>query len=181
MNYVSQSEPRVLAETKYLQLIQHEHWTYARRPNSIEAVGVLAVTDDQHIIFVEQYRIPVSGCVIELPAGLVGDDPTHDAETLEDAARRELLEETGYEAGRLELIVDGVSSAGLSDESVHLMRACDLTRRHAGGGVENESITVHKVPLCEAAGWLSKQRQSGKQIDFKVYAGLYFLTLEAQA
>ncbi|MDG2382705.1 MAG: NUDIX hydrolase [Pirellulaceae bacterium] len=181
MKPTNESKPEILAETNYLQLVQHGHWTYARRPNSIGAVGVVAVTDDRHLVLIEQYRIPVAGPVIELPAGLVGDDPAHRKESWEEAAGRELLEETGYEAGRLQLLVDGVSSAGLTDEGVHLMRASQLQRRHAGGGVENESITVHTIPLTEVPSWLQTERERGVQVDFKVYAGLYFLNLEHQS
>ena len=181
MKPTSESKPQILAETHYLQLVQDGHWTYARRPNSIGAVGIVAVTDDQHLVLVEQHRIPVGGPVIELPAGLVGDDPVRREESWEEAAGRELLEETGYEAGRLERLVDGVSSAGLTDEWVHLIRAFQLKRQHAGGGVENESIIVHTVPLTEVSNWLQVQRTGGKQVDVKVYAGLYFLLLDTQS
>ena len=61
MKPTSESKPQILAETHYLQLVQDGHWTYARRPNSIGAVGIVAVTDDQHLVLVEQHRIPVGG------------------------------------------------------------------------------------------------------------------------
>ncbi len=76
----------VLAETKYLRLIQEGHWTYAQRPNVTGAIAVAAVTSDDQLLLVDQYRIPVQQRVIELPAGLVGDEPGQETETWEQAA-----------------------------------------------------------------------------------------------
>ena len=71
---------------------------------------MVAVTAENELLLVEQYRPPPNARVIELPAGLAGDDDG--AETLTDAARRELLEETGYHAGSLVKVAEGPASAG---------------------------------------------------------------------
>jgi ADP-ribose pyrophosphatase len=112
--------------------------------------------------------------VIELPAGLVGDadDPE---ETLLTAARRELLEETGYEAERWTYLFDGVSSGGLSDESISLFLAEGLSRVAEGGGDASEDITVHEIPLEEVEGWLRTREADGCAVDFRVYVALYVL------
>ena len=49
----------VLAETKYLRLVQHGHWTYAQRPNVTGAMAIAAVTADGQLLLVDQFRIPV--------------------------------------------------------------------------------------------------------------------------
>ena len=67
----------------------------------------------------EQYRPPVDKYVIELPAGLAGDQKENRGEALESAARRELLEETGYQAAKMEQLVWGASSAGIAWMSCH--------------------------------------------------------------
>ena len=138
-------------------------------------MAIVALTPAGHVLLVEQYRIPVGGPVIELPAGLVGDEPQAGDETLEEAAQRELVEETGYRAGSLTLLTDGVSSAGLTDERIFLLRAWQLQRVGPGGGTGHESIQVHEVPIGQVDDWLEQQREQGRAIDFKVFAGLYFL------
>lgn len=158
---------------RFLRLVQNDGWEYVERPNASAVVGLVATTPEGRLLLVEQHRVPLGQSVIELPAGLVGD--TDSAEDLRTAAGRELLEETGYQAGRLELLAAGPSSAGLTTEVVTLVRATDLTKVSAGGGVDGERITVHEIALAEAAAWLQSQAGLGKAIDLKVYAALYFL------
>ena len=88
--------------------------------------------------------------------------------------RSELLEETGYEAGRLEQLVEGPSSAGLSTEVYALFLARDVCRVGPGGGDHSEDIEVHLVALDRAERWLDAKRRQGVMVDPKVYAGLYF-------
>ena len=123
MNDSTRLPHEVLAETKFLRLVQAGHWTFAQRPNTIGAVGIVAITDEQQIVLVEQYRIPLGADTIELPAGLVGDESEHANETIESAAFRELLEETGFEARQMKSLVMGASSGGLTDECVTLLQA----------------------------------------------------------
>ncbi len=167
-------ERRTLAEGQYLRLIREGHWEYADRTRASGAVVIVAVTDDRRIILTEQYRIPVGRRVVELPAGLVGDVEGAETEQLETAAGRELLEETGYQAGAMELLTAGPPTAGLATEIVAFFRASRLEKVSSGGGIEHEEIEVHEVPLDEVAAWLEKRGRSGVYIDPKVYAGLYF-------
>jgi ADP-ribose pyrophosphatase len=87
-----------------------------------------------------------------------------------------LREETGYEADQLELLTTGPSSGGLTSEIITLARATGLRRVGNGGGVAQEDIIVHEVPLKDVSGWLKDREKSGVMIEPKVYAGLYLLS-----
>ena len=167
--------PITLYAGKHLSLIREGRWEYAHRVNATGAAIIAAVTDDQKLLLVEQYRIPVHARTIELPAGIIGDEPGGSEESHADAARRELLEETGYEAGHIEALSHGPASAGLGSEVVTLFRATQLRRIGAGGGIAHEDITVHEAPLNEVHDWLDAKAKAGFLIDPKIYAGLYFI------
>lgn len=160
---------------KFLALIKEGHWEYAHRTNATGAAIIAAVTDEAKILLVEQYRIPVHARTIELPAGIIGDEPGSSDESHLDAARRELVEETGYEAGQIDALTHGPASAGLGSEVVTLFLASKLRRVGTGGGVAHEDITVHEVCLNEIDSWLAAKAKAGVLIDPKVYAGLYFI------
>jgi ADP-ribose pyrophosphatase len=113
--------------------------------------------------------------VIELPAGLAGDVPGEEDEALEAAARRELLEETGYQAKEMVRLFHGPPSAGITSEELTFFLAEGVERVAAGGGDPSEDITVHAVPLDTVADWLEEQARLGKRVDVKVYAGLHAL------
>lgn len=162
-----------LYEGKFLRLMRRGRWEYAERTNACSAVIVVAVTPEDKVLFVEQYRHPVQAQSIEMPAGLVGD--LGEAESVEVAAHRELLEETGWDAERIEFLMAGPSSSGMSTEMIAFVRAHGLRRVHAGGGDESEQITVHEVPRASAAAWLHDKLRAGYSVDPKLYAGLYFL------
>lgn len=165
----------ILYKGKYLDLMKEDQWEYVRRANCSGIVVIVPVTKEGKAVFVEQFRRPVQANVLEWPAGLVNDKAPHDAETMEDAARRELLEETGYETGKLEWITEGPVSSGLSSEIITFYAATGLSKKHSGGGDESEAITVHEVPLTEAEVWLEAMTKKGFLVDPKVYVGLYFL------
>ncbi len=168
-----QAETRVVAQGRYLDLVCRGRWEFVRRRNATGVVLVVAVTPHGELLFVEQYRPPVDSQVIELPAGLVNDQVGISVESCAEAARRELLEETGYDASQLREIFSGPSSAGLTDEQVSIFLATGLQRVHTGGGVENENIVVHEVPLTSACEWLDAQRDAGRKVDVRVYAGIH--------
>ena len=108
---------------------------------------IAPITEDRRLVLIRQYRIPLAAAVLELPAGLCGDSPGAAGEDLIEAARRELLEETGYEASRWRWLLDGPSSAGLTDESYHLYLATGCRKVGPGGGDAQEKIEVLTAPL----------------------------------
>ncbi len=164
---------KVLAEGRFLRLVERRGWELVDRPGIEAIVAVVALTERDELILIEQYREPVSGSVIELPAGLVGDEDAK--ESLDSAAQRELVEETGFRAGSFELLTVGPPSAGQSSEVVSILRAHEVRRCGQGGGVGDEQITVHLVPRSEVSSWLARRERSGQLIDPKVWAALYFL------
>lgn len=169
------TQTEVLFNGRWLRLCRRGRWEFAERTNPGGAVIVVALTPDDRVLFVEQWREAIRARAIEMPAGLVGDHPDAAGEPVVDAARRELLEETGYRCDRVVYYLAGPSSSGMSTESIAFVRAYGLERVHAGGGVSGEDITVHEVPRADAARWLCRKAAEGYSIDPKVFAGLYFL------
>jgi len=166
-------EIECLFEGQYLRLVRRGHWEYAERVNARGAVIIVAVTPEDNVLFVEQYRIPLQADSIEMPAGLIGDIDGEDS--VEAAARRELLEETGWEAGAIDVLMCGPTSSGLSNETVTFVRARHLRRVSAGGGDATESIRVHQIPRAEAAAWLTAKLREGYAMDAKLWAGLWLI------
>ncbi|WP_193570511.1 NUDIX hydrolase [Luteibacter yeojuensis] len=164
-----------LCTGKWLTLKKRGRWEYAVRNNPRGAVIILAVTPEDKVVFVEQYRVSVLANTIEMPAGLVGDVSGSEDEDVLLAARRELEEETGYACGRIEFVHEGPSSAGMSTEMIAFARAWDLVKVGAGGGDETENIVVHEVPRAEAGRWLFERAKEGFSIDAKLFAGLWFI------
>jgi ADP-ribose pyrophosphatase len=170
---MKKSKGRLLGAGKYLRLWDREGWEYVERHGIRGVVAIVAITDDRRLVLVEQLRPALEARVIELPAGLVGDQAGAEHEDLAVAAQRELLEETGYAAGRLELLFHAPLASGLSSSLITFYRAYDLARAHAGGGDETEDIVVHEVPLAEADDWLAAQRARGCYVDPRLYVALH--------
>ena len=165
---------KVLAETKYLRLLDRDGWTFVQRANATGVVSVVALTDEDQILFVEQFRPPLNARTIELPAGLAGDQPDISQEDLAQTAARELKEETGYEAEHIRLLMKCPTSPGMTDEVAAFFLATGLRKTGTGGGVDGEDILVHLVPLREANAFLMKCSRAGKPVAAKAVAGLYF-------
>jgi ADP-ribose pyrophosphatase len=165
--------PEKLFETRWLGLYRIGTWDFAKRPNSEACVGILPLTDEDEVILIEQFRIPVQKKVIEIPAGLVGDEEAHRHEPIIDHAARELLEETGYRAGKIEPLLVSPTSAGMTCEFSHLFLATQLVKETEGGGVGGENIITYKVPRRELREWLKQKEAEGYAIDFKIHASLW--------
>jgi ADP-ribose pyrophosphatase len=172
---------RVLAESRFLRMIERDGWFFVERPNCTGVVIVVPLTRERRLIFVEQFRPPMGRKAIEFPAGLMGDEPGQEREDPLLAARRELLEETGYEARDLELVSSSATSPGMANELVHFVLAWNLDRVGPGGGIDNEDIVVHEVPIADARAWLATREADGLVIAAKVFAGLYFAAERWQA
>lgn len=167
-------DKQIVWQGRHLQVAMRGSYECVERRNVSGIVGIIAVTDDGRLVLVEQHRPPMEAHVIELPAGLAGDIADEKHETLESAARRELLEETGYQAREIVQVAQGAASAGLSSELITLMLAKGLTKVGDGGGDEHEDITVHEVPLANLTDWLRQKQAQGIVIDLKIYSALIF-------
>jgi ADP-ribose pyrophosphatase len=159
----------------WLTLRRRGRWEFVERNNPEGAVIIVAVTPEERVLFVEQYRVPIRRFTIEMPAGLIGDAGHADDVGVADAARRELEEETGWTCGEIVPLHSGPSSAGMSTEMMHFVRALDLHKTGDGGGDETENIVVHAIPRTQAGAWLREMSAQGYSIDPKLFAGLWFL------
>lgn len=169
------SQPVVRWQGKFLRVLQHGRWEYVDRVGTSGAVAIVATTTGGEAVLTEQYRLPMQKRVLELPAGLAGDAPEFTAESLEAAARRELLEETGYAAEELVFLASGPPSAGLATETVAFFHAKSARKVAPGGGDAHEAIQVHVVPLDELDSWLQRRTAEGVMVDPKIFAGLYLI------
>jgi len=143
-------------------------WEYVSRARGIKAAVILALTPEDDVVLVEQFRVPLGKLCIELPAGLIGDDDGGEGESAAMAANRELEEETGYRAGRMDDLGEFFSSPGMVSEAFTLFRAYDLARVSGGGGVDGEGITVHHVPRAGITDFIAARRAEGYGIDVRL-------------
>lgn len=163
-----------LYQGQWLRLLRRGRWEYVERTHGDGmAVIIIAVTPDDHVLFVEQFRVPLNRRTIEMPAGLVGDD--HADDTLASAARRELVEETGWAPAQVEVLLTGPTSSGMSSERIAFVRASQLRKVGPGGGTEGEDITVHQVPRADVPMWLMQKQREGFELDLKLWAGLWMI------
>ena len=112
-------------------------------PGAVSVVPVLGAESGE-VLLVRQYRAPVDRVVLEIPAGkrdVAAERPT-------DTARRELIEEVGQRAGRLELLAEFYNSPGFCDEATWIYLATGLHAvPPARDGFEERYLTVREVPL----------------------------------
>lgn len=128
------------------------------------AVGIIPITEDGSIILVEQYRKPVEKKLIEIPAGKIeiNEEP-------KETAIRELIEETGYKAGKMEYILEFYTSPGFTNEKIYLFLATELEYVEENPG-EDEYIQVKKIPIEKLVDMIDK----GEIIDSKTIISIYF-------
>lgn len=129
------------------------------------AVSVVPVTDDGHAVLVRQYRAVVDEHLLEIPAGkrdVAGEAP-------EATARRELAEEVGLAAGRLEPLARFYNSVGFSDELSYVFLGLDLTEvGRDTQGIEEEHMTIERVALADVPAMVA----DGRLLDAKTIIGL---------
>jgi ADP-ribose pyrophosphatase len=165
MNLDDLPPPEIMWAGKFVRAIKRGKWEYASRTNNINAVVILAEHEGK-VILVDQPRVPLDCRCIELPAGLIGDhDPNA---TAESTAVKELEEETGFTAERVERLGDFYASPGMLSESFTLVRAHGLRKIGEGGGDENEDINVHLVARGDIPNFLEQKRAEGFGIDVKL-------------
>lgn len=144
--------------------IEARDWEAFERVNCDGVIGIVPFTDNDEVILIRQFRPPLNGFVIELPAGLVDK-----GESFEQAVRRELIEETGYEAGDVQFLTEGPMSSGASSEILSVYVATGL--RYVGIGQRDETEDIEVIPVLfnDVTAKLDELRQSGNHIDLKVY------------
>ena len=165
---MSEEAEQVVWAGKFITAKVRGKWEYVARSRGIRAAVILAIDEEDHVLLVEQYRVPLGKPCLELPAGLVGDDDSAPGEDATAAARRELEEETGYRAARMEVLGEFYSSPGMVSESFTMLRAHGLEQVGPGGGTEGEDITVHRVPLGQLASFIESARARGLGIDVRL-------------
>lgn len=156
---------------KYISALKRGRWEYVSRTGCTNAVVVLAEHDGK-VILIEQYRVPVGGRCLELPAGLVGDEDEH--ATVEDTAIKELEEETGFTCDRVERLGEFHSSPGMVAESFTLVRAHGVRKIGEGGGNHDEDITVFLIPRSEIPDFVASRRTAGSAVDVKLLIFMNF-------
>ncbi len=157
--------PEVMCEGKFVRLMRRGKWEYASRPRDINAVVIIAEHEGK-VILIDQPRVGPDCRCVELPAGLVGDEDLDI--TVEATAIKELEEETGFTAERIERLGDFYASPGMVAESFTLVRAHGVRRIGEGGGDEHEDINVHFVPRPDIPNFLEQKRAEGFGIDVKL-------------
>jgi len=134
------------------------------------AVAILAITADDKIVMVEQYRKALEKIIVEIPAGKLepGEDPLQ-------CAKRELEEETGYVSKEMEHLISFYTSPGFADELVHLYIAKGLEQKEDAAGLdEDEFVNLIELTLEEAKQLL----QEKKIYDAKTAYAVQYLQLQ---
>lgn len=166
------NDDTLLYAGRYLRLVERRGWELVSRRHRVAVL--VAWTPQDELLLVEQFRVPVGRRTLELPAGLVGDQPGQESEELLEAARRELEEETGWRAGHVAEIMPCPTSAGMTDEMAVFVRASELVSVDEGGGDASEDIRVHAVARDRIDDWLDQRHAEGYAIDPKIYTALYW-------
>lgn len=154
---------------RFLTLMDRGGWEYCSRRSrdgaAVGVVGIVAITREEKVLLIEQVRVPLGKVVVEIPAGLVGDHGAED--DVIAAARRELMEETGFVGEGWRVLAEGPTSAGMSDEVMTLVM-CENARRVGPPEFDGEEqIVTHEVALGEVAAFVEAARRAGKLVDIK--------------
>lgn len=170
----------VMWQGRFVTAKRRGRWEYVARARGIRAAVILAI-EHGHVLLVEQYRVPLGRNCLELPAGLIGDEAGAEGEDALAAAGRELEEETGYRAQKLESCGEFFSSPGMVSEGFTLVRASGLEKVGPGGGTVSENITVHRVALADVAAFIEKKRAENCGIDVRLLLLLATTLIKAES
>ena len=162
---------KTLFKGRFLTVQDRSGWEYADRPGKSEAVIIIAM-DGTKMILVEQFRPPQNAFVISNPAGLVEEHSGDPAADREKTAHKELLEETGYIAERMHMLMSGPVSPGMTTEIIRIFLAENVRWQEEAKGDGDEELTLHLVEIDGIADWLGAQEKAGKQIDLKLTLAL---------
>jgi len=178
---------KVLHSTEFLELkstqspISGKDWVYAHRPNAKNVIVIVPIITNEYVLFLNTKRPPIISegigqqC-IELPAGLIGDE--YKNETIEDALKRELLEETGMLCYDFKIVAKNVaSSSGLSSEVCTIAFAYinDDTlykKPQTDNGIIIDRV---KIPIDKIKIWLKEEQKKGSVLSAQTLAALFYL------
>ncbi len=176
---------KTLHATKFLELkstdILGGNWFYAHRPNAQGVVIILPVIKNEYTVFLKTKRPPLIAedkglYSLELPAGLLGDEDKN--EDLKECAKKEILEEIGMKADKIDVLLNNVSSSGgLTDETCTIVKAEIkndeiIAEPVSDGGVIVERI---KVKIDNIKEFIKKESKAGTIISAQTLATLWFL------
>lgn len=134
------------------------------------AVAIIALTEENKIVFVEQYRKPLEKSLVEIPAGKL-----EEGEKPEVTALRELEEETGYTTNKLELVTSFYSSPGFADELLYIYFTDKLKPLEEAKSLdEDEFVELMELTLEEAEALMAEQKIHDAKT---VYALMYLKQL----
>ena len=153
---------------KYIRAMQRGRWEYVSRVGDVRAVVIFAEYDGR-VILIDQTRVGLGRRCLELPAGLVGDEDPN--ATVEETAVKELEEETGFTAERIERLGDFYASPGMLSEGFTLVRAHGV---RPTGVAHEEDIVVHLVARADIPAFIDQKRVEGLAIDVKLLIFLQF-------
>ncbi len=129
------------------------------------SVAIVSLREDNKIVLVKQYRKPVERFLLELPAGKmeINEEPR-------ETALRELEEETGYKAGKLEYLIEIFPTPGISDEKIYLFLARDLEEGKLNLD-PGEFIDIEEIEISQ----LEKMILRGEIMDAKTIVGINYV------
>gem|GEM_PF-78997 len=127
------------------------------------AAAMVPMLNKNTVLLIKQYRYAAGGFIWEIPAGTLnpGESPL-------ECAKRELVEETGYSADKLEKLTEIVPVPGYSDERIHIYLATGLVKAVQKLD-KDEILNVHEINMNDALKMIAK----GEIIDSKTISGLY--------
>ncbi len=176
----------ILYHTKFLDLkstpSKNGHsWIYAHRPNAADVVIILAHTNDEVLFLIEE-RPPIQAenkgrYTIGMAAGLVGDERIN--ETIEDAIKAELLEETGLISNKIEIMTKKVaSSAGCVSETCTIATAFIDNKTPTQPPIDDNGIIVDRiwVKKSEIKNWLNQIEKKGYVLTAQALAALFYIS-----
>lgn len=178
INHMKIKSRQTIWEGDFLRIVQIVYQDHRGVLQSLEAVervnhpGVIVIvpfTREKEFIFIRQFRPIISRYVIAFPSGLING-----GESALEAAKREMIEETGYSSENLIVLSEGPESSGMSTAVMTIFLAVDAEPasdwlKEQNPPDENENIEVMKIPAGKIYKAIEKFQNNGDYIDLKIY------------